>query len=264
MIYCFDIDGTICTKASHYKFAKPIQPMIDRINKLYENGNTIILSTARGKGSGVDYEELTRQQIFKWKVKHNEILFDKPSADFYVDDKAVLPETLYLKEYRQVFTNGCFDIIHAGHIKLLREASELGIVTVGVNSDDSVRRIKREPVNKLEDRMEVLSSIRYVDRVIPFTQDTPFDLVMQLLPDVIVKGADWKGKDVNEFKFVESYGGKVHFVELLTGYSSSKIMSSWEDRYTECLCDCEKEICGICSQPYCDHVNCKCREWNMR
>lgn len=227
MIYCFDIDGTICTKTSHYKFAEPIQPMIDRINKLYENGNTIILSTARGKASGVNYEELTRQQIFKWKVKHNEIRFDKPSADFYVDDKAVIPETLYLKEYKQVFTNGCFDIIHAGHIKLLREASELGILTVGVNSDDSVRRIKREPINKLEWRMEILSSIRYVDRVIPFDQDTPEELCRQLLPDVIVKGVDWKGKDVAEFKFVESYGGKVHFVELLPELSTTGILEKY-------------------------------------
>ena len=222
MIYCFDIDGTLCTLSNGYENTEPIQAMIDKVNRLYES-NTIKLFTARGQESKVDYRDLTIAQLDQWEVKYHQLIFNKPSADFYIDDKAIRPDVLTGLD--MVFTNGCFDIIHAGHIKLLKEASLLGYVIVGLNTDDSVSRIKEgRPINCLEDRMEVLSSIRYVERVIPFDEDTPEKLVREFMPNVIVKGADWKDKDVAEFDFVRSYGGKVVFVDLLPEYSTTGIL----------------------------------------
>jgi rfaE bifunctional protein nucleotidyltransferase chain/domain len=97
-----------------------------------------------------------------------------------------------------VFTNGCFDIIHAGHIKYLRHAKALGdILIVGLNSDTSVSRIKpRRPINPQEQRAEVLSSLEMVDYVTLFDEDTPYELIRFLKPDILVKGGDWKKKDI--------------------------------------------------------------------
>ena len=97
-----------------------------------------------------------------------------------------------------VFTNGCFDIIHAGHIKYLRHAKSLGdILVVGLNSDASVSRIKpKRPINPQEQRAEVLSSLDMVDYVTIFEEDTPYELIRVLKPDVLVKGGDWEKEDI--------------------------------------------------------------------
>jgi D-beta-D-heptose 7-phosphate kinase/D-beta-D-heptose 1-phosphate adenosyltransferase len=97
-----------------------------------------------------------------------------------------------------VFTNGIFDVIHAGHIKLLQEASQYGHLVVAINSDESVRRLKGEgrPINTLEDRMAVLNAIKYVDRVISFDEDTPFNLIKLYKPDILVKGAEWEEENI--------------------------------------------------------------------
>jgi len=88
--FCFDVDGTICTQTkSDYENAQPIQPMIDKINKLYYEGNIIVIHTARGQSSGVDWEAFTVRQLRGWKVKFHSFYYGKPSADYYIDDKAV-------------------------------------------------------------------------------------------------------------------------------------------------------------------------------
>lgn len=229
MIYCFDIDGTICTKAKHYVDAKPIQLMIDRINFLYNHGNFIKIFTARGQSTGVDHRELTVSQLIKWGVRYHELIVSKPSADFYIDDKALTPEMFHGVLLPCVFTNGCFDILHSGHIKLLREANQHGRLIVGLNTDESINRIKGEgrPINPLKNRMELLSSIKYVDNVIPFNDNTPIDLIKKLKPSVLVKGVDWKGK-LPEAKIVESYGGKVVYVELLPDMSTTGILGRYD------------------------------------
>ena len=115
-----------------------------------------------------------------------------------------------------VFTNGCFDMIHRGHIELLKFCSQLGKkVIVGLNSDESVKKLKGDnrPVNSQEDRKILLESIRYVNSVIVFKEDTPYNLIKSLKPDIIVKGGDYNpedvvGKDLAEvkiFKYVEGY-----------------------------------------------------------
>tara|TARA_B100001564_G_scaffold199440_1_gene167623 strand:+ start:386 stop:679 length:294 start_codon:yes stop_codon:yes gene_type:complete len=89
MIYCFDIDGTLCSKDNEdYNFAIPYKNRIEEVNKLYEKGEKIILFTARGAATGIDWEELTKKQLKDWNVKHHELRFGKPHADFFIDDKA--------------------------------------------------------------------------------------------------------------------------------------------------------------------------------
>ena len=89
MRYCFDIDGTICSTDCHYEDAKPYKEVIDKINSLYNLGNIIILFTSRGTGSGIDWTELTKKQVYNWGVKHHELLLGKPRYDIFVDDRAI-------------------------------------------------------------------------------------------------------------------------------------------------------------------------------
>jgi len=127
-----------------------------------------------------------------------------------------------------VFTNGCFDILHEGHFICLQKAKEYGdILVVGLNSDSSVKRLKGEsrPVNNETERAEALSALPYVDYVVLFTEDTPFDLISQLLPDVLVKGGDYgEGAIVGE-DIVKANGGAVHRVPLVTD-STGQILST--------------------------------------
>jgi D-beta-D-heptose 7-phosphate kinase/D-beta-D-heptose 1-phosphate adenosyltransferase len=123
-----------------------------------------------------------------------------------------------------VFTNGCFDILHAGHVRYLTAARGLGdVLVLGINDDASVHRLKGEdrPFNRLEDRCEVLAGLECVDLVVPFAGDTPEDLIRELCPDVLVKGADWRGKGVAGAEFVEASGGEVQFIDLLPGRSTT-------------------------------------------
>lgn len=126
-----------------------------------------------------------------------------------------------------VFTNGCFDILHKGHVDYLNAARDLGdILIVAVNSDDSVKRLKGNdrPVNPLDARMQVLASLQAVTAVISFSEDTPIQLIGSLKPDVLVKGADYKPEDIVGGKEVQSWGGRVETIELTQGYSTSSIL----------------------------------------
>jgi D-beta-D-heptose 7-phosphate kinase/D-beta-D-heptose 1-phosphate adenosyltransferase len=131
-----------------------------------------------------------------------------------------------------VFTNGCFDLVHAGHISSFKQARELGdVLVVGINSDASMRRIKgaSRPIIDLQNRINLLSAIRYVDYVIPFEEDAPQLLIERIRPDVLVKGKDWQGKEVAGAKFVESLGGKVKFIELEPDLSTTRIIERISD-----------------------------------
>ncbi|MGC8895032.1 MAG: D-glycero-beta-D-manno-heptose 1-phosphate adenylyltransferase [candidate division WOR-3 bacterium] len=126
-----------------------------------------------------------------------------------------------------VFTNGCFDIIHPGHIHLLKSARSLGdVLLVGLNTDDSIRRLKGpgRPINPLEARAEVLSAIRHVNHVIPFSEDTPLELIKALKPDILVKGGDWREDEIVGAELVKSRGGRVIVVPYLEGYSTTGIL----------------------------------------
>lgn len=134
---------------------------------------------------------------------------------------------------RIVFTNGCFDIIHAGHIDLLRRSKAFGdLLIVGLNSDESVRRLKGEerPVHAERDRAQILGELRSVDVVITFDEDTPMELIEAIRPDVLVKGADYSKREVVGADVVESYGGRVELIDLLEGRSTTRSIEKMRAR----------------------------------
>ena len=131
------------------------------------------------------------------------------------------------EKLRVVFTNGCFDVLHAGHVQYLRFARSQGdVLVVGVNDDASVRRMKgpTRPVNPLGDRLEVLAALEMVDAVTPFSEDTPATIIERVNPGVLVKGEDWKDKGVVGREWVESHGGSVILAPLLAGRSTTSIL----------------------------------------
>jgi len=126
-----------------------------------------------------------------------------------------------------VFTNGCFDLLHPGHIKYLEDAKALGdVLVIGLNADASISRLKGEarPINPLQDRASMLLGLKAVDLVVAFEEDTPLDLISMLLPDVLVKGGDYQADDIVGAQEVREHGGEVVVVPFLDGYSSSKLI----------------------------------------
>jgi D-beta-D-heptose 7-phosphate kinase / D-beta-D-heptose 1-phosphate adenosyltransferase len=122
-----------------------------------------------------------------------------------------------------VFTNGCFDVLHRGHVELLKYSKSLGTVVVGLNSDQSVKNLKGEnrPFFSQEDRKFMLESCKYVDEVIIFNEETPYNLIKRINPDIIVKGGDYKSDDV-----VGNDVAKVKIFNYIDGYSTTKILET--------------------------------------
>jgi rfaE bifunctional protein nucleotidyltransferase chain/domain len=128
---------------------------------------------------------------------------------------------------KTVFTNGCFDLVHAGHIDYLSKAKAMGdILIVGLNSDESVKRIKGEirPILNENERAFILSNLKPVDYVILFQEDTPLTLIKELLPDILVKGSDWAKDEIVGADEVLANGGEVKTVEFVNDQSTSKII----------------------------------------
>ena len=126
-----------------------------------------------------------------------------------------------------VFTNGCFDILHAGHVRYLTAAKSFGdILIVGLNTDASVKKLKGDnrPVNNELDRAEVLLGLKAVDDVVFFGEQTAENLIAEIKPDIYVKGGDYTLETLPEAKIVQSYGGKVEFVQLVAGRSTTNII----------------------------------------
>ncbi|MEI6172290.1 MAG: D-glycero-beta-D-manno-heptose 1-phosphate adenylyltransferase [Bacteroidota bacterium] len=126
-----------------------------------------------------------------------------------------------------VFSNGCFDVLHLGHVEYLAKARDLGnILIVGLNSDDSVRRIKgaHRPVNNQEARAITLAAMRFVDCVILFGEDTPQEIIKLVQPDILVKGKDYDGKEIVGSEVVKARGGQVVTIELTKGYSTTHVI----------------------------------------
>ena len=137
------------------------------------------------------------------------------------------------KTEKIVFTNGCFDIIHSGHIHLLKQAKKMGDkLIVGLNSDTSVKKIKGpdRPINSQENRLTVLKAIKFVDEVIIFEETDPLNLIIKIKPDVLVKGSDYPIDKVIGNDFVNSYGGRVVLVDLIPNQSSTRIINETIDR----------------------------------
>lgn len=134
-----------------------------------------------------------------------------------------------------IFTNGCFDILHSGHAYYLKKTKELGnTLIIGINSDESIKKIKQQnrPINKLLDRMIVLNSIKYVDYVVPFNEETPENLIKIIKPDVLTKGGDWNKKDVAGSAFVKSYGGRTVIIPYIKGKSTTNTIKRIRDLFS--------------------------------
>lgn len=132
-----------------------------------------------------------------------------------------------LKNKTVVFTNGCFDLLHVGHVRYLQEAKKLGdILVVGVNSDASVRVLKgpTRPVQNENDRAEILAALGAVDFTVIFTEDTPLNLIQKVKPGILVKGGDWKPDQIVGSDFVMSHGGKVMSLQFVEGKSTTKLI----------------------------------------
>ena len=141
-------------------------------------------------------------------------------------------EDLRATGQRVVMTNGCFDLIHPGHVRYLQQASALGdVLVVAVNDDDSVRRLKGEgrPVNTLDDRMAVLGALGAVDFVVSFSEDTPARLIEALAPDVLVKGGDYAVEQIAGHESVLVRGGDVRVLEFVDGHSTSGLIERLND-----------------------------------
>lgn len=140
-------------------------------------------------------------------------------------EKLFTPE--FRKQNRIVFTNGCFDLLHRGHVYNLSRARELGdILVVGLNGDASVSKLKGpgRPVNQQQARAEVLASMAFVDFVILFYEDNPLNLLRAVMPNILVKGGDYEIEEVVGYMEVSSWGGRVEIIPLLEGYSTSSII----------------------------------------
>jgi D-beta-D-heptose 7-phosphate kinase/D-beta-D-heptose 1-phosphate adenosyltransferase len=128
---------------------------------------------------------------------------------------------------RVVFTNGCFDLLHPGHVQYLQNAREQGdYLVVALNSDASVSRLKgpERPINSLADRLQVMAALECVDFVTSFEEDTPLNLILKLRPDFLVKGGDWKAQDIVGGPEVLSWGGKVKSLRYIQGKSTTEII----------------------------------------
>lgn len=150
-----------------------------------------------------------------------------------IDELCVIRKELKKENKKVVFTNGCFDILHAGHVDYLSKAKSFGdILIVALNSDSSVSRIKgdKRPIVPLIERAFIISNLKAVDFVTFFEEDTPYETIKILVPDILVKGADWKIDDIVGKDIVESAGGKVETIEFVNFQSTTNIIKTILER----------------------------------
>lgn len=162
-------------------------------------------------------------------MKHLEKIYDK------ISDKDSLEARLKLwreEGKKIVFSNGCFDILHRGHVEYLSKAADLGdVLVIGLNTDASVKRLKgpSRPVNDEKARAVVLAALEFIDAVVFFEEDTPYNLIKFVQPDVLVKGNDYKVEDIVGYDIVINKGGKVETIELVEGFSTTKTIEKMKD-----------------------------------
>jgi D-beta-D-heptose 7-phosphate kinase / D-beta-D-heptose 1-phosphate adenosyltransferase len=173
---------------------------------------------------------LDRAEIIRDLVDHH-----RPEESKILDGKRLLAEVhrRRLAGQKMVFTNGCFDLLHPGHVRLLREAANLGdYLVVGLNSDASVRRLKgaNRPINPAEARAEVLSALKAVDAVTIFDADTPLELITALRPNILVKGGDYHPDQVVGRAEVEEAGGRLVLIPLIEGHSTTTLVRRASER----------------------------------
>ncbi|MDE3020942.1 MAG: D-glycero-beta-D-manno-heptose 1-phosphate adenylyltransferase [Pseudomonadota bacterium] len=169
-------------------------------------------------------------QYIRWGFKSSDTIRVyrlTPSVSF--EHKIFSPNNLRQLPRPLVFTNGCFDILHRGHVTYLAQAKNIGVaLIVAVNSDASIKRLNKgtdRPINKLEDRLSMLAALESVDAVTWFDSDTPLDLILKFRPDFLVKGGDWQPEQIVGAKEVISWGGQVHSIPFLFDRSTTSILA---------------------------------------
>jgi glycerol-3-phosphate cytidylyltransferase len=235
MIYCFDLDETLCTKAidGDYATAKPIPEAIHKVNTLWMMGNKILIFTGRGSSSGKDWTALTEKQLKEWGIKHDELIMNrKPTYDVIIDDKAI-----NAVEWRNTFCKtrgvvaGAFDLIHPGYCKMFKFCKDnCTHLTVFLHDDPSIERNKMKPIHSLEERVEILKSIRYIDEVIPYTDEWDLSKKLELgYFDIRFLGDDYRNKN-----FTADYlPVNVIYTDRSHGYSTTDLKKKIAKSYTE-------------------------------
>lgn len=190
--------------------------------------DTVVLSNAAGavEVSKMGTYAVSIEEIRDFISKENDITYGKKIMN--VDELVKVLDEERKKGKKIVFTNGCFDIFHVGHSRYLRQASTYGdILVVGVNSDSSVKRLKgpERPIISEEERMELLADLESVSYVVKFEEDTPYELIKKIQPDIITKGGDYKPEDVVGKDIVEANGGEVMICKLVEGKSTTNIIT---------------------------------------
>jgi len=235
-------DGMTLIRPGHDPIHMPTQAR--EVFDVTGAGDSVIAVMAMGIGAGYDLPTSMRLanaaagvvvgKIGTATVSPNELeaaLHQDHHLRKGVVDEALLKQILrhlHLRGEKVVMTNGCFDILHAGHVDYLKAAKELGdYLIVAVNTDDSIRRLKgpERPINSLEQRMKVLSALGCVDWVLPFSEDTPERIISDLLPDVLVKGADYQISQIAGANAVLANNGEVKTIELTPGCSTTNIIN---------------------------------------
>lgn len=178
-----------------------------------------------------EYSLRSPVSLFLRRLKKNEQIEVEENRKIQKQSELVkIRNRLKQKGKKVVFTNGCFDLLHGGHIHLFREARKLGdVLIVAVNDDESVKKIKgtSRPIFPLEERLEILEAIEDIDYLTSFSEETPRKIIMRLLPDVLVKGGDWRPEEVVGKEEVERAGGEVVIIPYLEGRSTSEIIGKF-------------------------------------
>jgi len=247
MLVTFGPDGMALIEKN-----KPIIHIHARTMEVYDvtgAGDTVIASIASAIAGGASLADACYVANFAAGIvvgKHQTATTTPEEITAYAfgpsaSDKIVNMETLLerLEELKKsgkrvVFTNGCFDLLHVGHISYLIDARGLGdILVVGMNTDSSVRSLKGEnrPIIPEQERSHLIAALECVDYVIMFNDDTPLDLIKKIRPDYLVKGADYLKEEVVGFDFVESYGGKVILLPLIDNISTSNIINKIKEKF---------------------------------
>ena len=215
MKYCFDLDGTICDtplrKSDNkpgYLESTPFPFMVEQVNKLYDDGHKIIIMTARGRGSGIDWTGLTTEQLTRWGVKYHELepMFHKPTADLFIDDKGIsVDEWKKNIPQKKGIIAGAFDVIHPGYVRMFKDAKKYcNHLTVALHLDPSIERdVKLKPVHTKEERKEILLALQDVDDVVYYEVENGFlnylksgEYHVRFLGTDYLKG-NYTGKDIS-------------------------------------------------------------------
>ena len=202
-------------------------------------GDTVIASVAAALSTGLDMTSAVKlanvaagivvgkSGTATASIEEIEPYFTGEDLVFSLKEAKKHSAMLRKNDKKVVFTNGCFDILHAGHVHYLEQAKELGDeLVVGLNSDSSVKTLKGSgrPIHNLQHRSKVLSSLKCVDRIVAFADETPIKLINEIKPDILVKGGDYKVKDVVGHKEIKSWGGEVKIIPLVSGLSTTNII----------------------------------------